>query len=61
MDVRLTVYDMGGRSVAVLVNGRKEAGVHQTTFDGSALPSGIYFCRLRAEKFLGTDKLVLLR
>jgi hypothetical protein len=61
MEVHLTVFDMQGRSVAVLASGRKEAGVHQTTFDGSALPSGIYFCRLLAEKFRGTNKLVLLR
>jgi len=60
-DARLTVFDMQGRSVALLVNGRKEPGVHRTTFDGSALPSGIYFCRLQTANFQGTVKFVLVR
>jgi hypothetical protein len=61
MEVHLSVFDMQGRSVAVLAGGRKEAGRHRTMFDGSGLPSGIYFCRLCAEGFVGVTKLVLLR
>ena len=61
MEVRLTVFDMQGRSVAILVDGRREAGFHRSTFDGSGLPSGIYFCRLQAERVMQVSKLVLLR
>ncbi|MBU1652772.1 T9SS type A sorting domain-containing protein [bacterium] len=46
--VSLKVYDVQGREVAELVNGWREAGSHQVTFDGSDLASGIYFCRLEA-------------
>jgi hypothetical protein len=46
-EVRLSVYDLLGREVAVLVNGRMGAGAHEVTFDGSALPSGVYFYRLQ--------------
>jgi len=35
--VGLTVYDLLGREVSVLVNDRREAGVHEVKFDGSGL------------------------
>jgi ELWxxDGT repeat protein len=44
--VRLAVYDVLGREVAVLVDGYVEAGVHQATFDGGGLASGTYVYRL---------------
>ncbi len=47
-DVRLVVYDMLGREVAILVNERRAAGSYQDTFDGSGLASGTYFYRLTA-------------
>jgi len=60
-DVRLSVYDLLGREVSVLVNERKEAGVHQVTFDASDLASGVYFYRLQAGDFVQTHKLCLVR
>ncbi len=42
-DVTLRIYDVMGREVAVLVNGRMEAGRHAVRFDGSGLASGVYF------------------
>jgi hypothetical protein len=59
--VRLSVYDLLGREVSVLVNDRRNAGVHEVTFDGSALASGMYLYRLQAEDFVQTRKLLLLR
>ncbi len=46
--VRLSVYDVLGREVARLVDGRQVAGQHEITFDGSRLTSGIYVCSLEA-------------
>jgi len=60
-DVRLTVHDLLGREVAVLVNERREAGVHEVTFDGSFLASGVYLYRLQAGGFVETRKLVLVQ
>jgi hypothetical protein len=44
--VTLKVYDTAGRLVSVLVDGWREAGIHEVTFDGSALASGIYLAKL---------------
>jgi hypothetical protein len=60
-NVRLVVYDVLGREVAVLVNERKAPGTYAVTFDGSGLASGVYFYRLSAGDFLQMKKLVLLR
>jgi hypothetical protein len=46
--VKITVTDMIGRVVAVLVDGEVEAGVRTVTFDASALESGVYMARYEA-------------
>jgi hypothetical protein len=48
LHTRLTVYDILGRQVAVLVDGAMPAGSHHVTFDGSNLPSGVYLYRLES-------------
>ena len=52
---------MLGREVSVLVNERGEAGLHEVTFDGSNLASGVYLYRLQAGDFTQTKRLLLLR
>ena len=59
--VRLSVSDILGRKVSVLVNERKDAGVHEVRFDGSNLASGVYFYRLQAGDVVQTKRLLLLR
>ncbi|OYV86898.1 MAG: hypothetical protein B7Z63_03285 [Ignavibacteriae bacterium 37-53-5] len=59
--VTLKVYDILGREVATLVNGRESAGSHSVTFDGSRLASGVYFYRLEAGASSDTKKLILVR
>jgi len=60
-EVRLTVSDLLGREVAVLVNGRMVPGEHLTDFDGSGLPSGVYFIKLRTEGSVQIVKSLLLK
>lgn len=57
----LCIFDLLGREVAVLREGFVKAGTHAVEFDGSLLPSGVYFVRLDAEGFSQTKKLVLLK
>ena len=59
--VRLTVYDMLGREVIVLVNERKNSGSYEVNFDGSGLASGVYVYRLQSEGFVQAKKLLLLK
>jgi hypothetical protein len=59
--VRLTMYDLLGREVAVLVQGEKPAGTYSEYFDGSHLSSGIYFYTLSAGSFSATRKLMLIK
>lgn len=46
MNVRLAVYDVLGREVAVLVDGLQAAGAHEVTFEAGNLPSGLYMYRI---------------
>jgi beta-N-acetylhexosaminidase len=46
--VTLSVYDMLGREVTLLVNDNMGAGVHEVRFNASTLSSGVYFYRLKA-------------
>ncbi len=59
--VSLRVYDVLGRDVLTLVNEDQFAGVHTAVFDGSNLPSGIYFCRLTAPGTSLVKKMLLLK
>ena len=60
-EVRLDVFDITGRKVSTLVSGKLSAGEHSIFFDGSGLASGLYFCRLQADKDVQTKKVILLR
>jgi hypothetical protein len=61
IQVRLAVYDMLGREVAVLVDEKKQPGKHEVTFDAGRLASGVYFYRMQAGDFMQTRKLLVLR
>ncbi len=56
--VRLTVHDVGGRQVAVLVDGLRPAGRHAVEWRAAAAPAGLYFCRLETGGTVRTEKLV---
>ena len=60
-NVRLVVYDVLGREVAVLADGRYPAGKYEFTFDGRHLSSGVYFYRLVAGNITAVRKMTLIR
>ncbi|MCI0715831.1 MAG: T9SS type A sorting domain-containing protein [Chlorobi bacterium] len=60
-NVKLIVYDMLGREVAVLANGFKTAGIHSVDFDASALSSGVYLYKIEAGDFKDTKKMMLVK
>ncbi len=59
--VRLEVYDMIGRRVAMLVNDTLPAGSHSQVWDASNLSSGIYIARLITPDGIYTRKLTLIK
>jgi hypothetical protein len=59
--LQLKVYDVLGNEIATLVNEEKPAGEYEIEFDGSNLSSGIYFYQLKADNFISTKKLILLK
>lgn len=58
---KITVYDLLGRVVSVLVNEKLNPGTYEVTFDAGNLSSGIYFYRLETEIFSETKKSILLK
>jgi len=59
-NVTLTVYDILGKEVALLVNKHQKPGNYEVTFNASQLSSGIYFYKLQAGSFVETKKMLLL-
>ena len=60
-NVKLSVFDVLGREVAVLVNGVMPAGSHTVTFDASNLTSGMYLYRLDSGGMVFTRKMMLVK
>ncbi len=60
-NVKLAVYDLLGREVAVLVDEYKEPAQYQVEFDGAQLTSGVYICRMTAGSFVECRKMVLMK
>jgi len=59
--VRLTLYDVLGEQVAVLVDEREKAGYYGVRYDAGNLASGIYFYRIEAGGFQAVRKMILLK
>jgi hypothetical protein len=59
--VRLGVYDVLGREVALLVNERKAPGRYDVQFDASRLSSGIYVYRLVAGHYVEARRMVVVK
>jgi hypothetical protein len=57
----LKVSDLLGREIATLVNEKLNPGSYEVTFDGTNLPSGIYFYKLTTGIFVETKKMILMK
>lgn len=60
-NVKITVYDMLGKAVNVLLNQNLDAGSHEVTFSAANLSSGIYFYELSAGSFRDVKKMTLVK
>lgn len=60
-NVKLTVYDMTGREVTVLVDDTKQPGIYSVNFNGTNLSSGIYFYKFETGEFSANKKMILIK
>ena len=60
-DVRLAVYDVTGKQVALLIRSFQEAGRHEVSFDGSRLASGVYVYVLQTPGEVIKRQMVLMK
>ncbi len=59
--VKLAVFDMLGRKIATLVDGKSPAGLQEVTFNAQGLSSGMYFYRLEANGSTLTKRLTIIK
>ncbi len=59
--VRLSVYDLLGREIAVLQDGERRAGAHEAWFDASGLSPGVYFVRMETLATTVTRPVMVMR
>ena len=64
--IELSVYDLTGRKVAVLLSQNVEPGFHKITWNGKDdnflnSPSGVYFLMMKADKYLKAKKMLLIK
>ena len=59
--VKISVFDLCGHEVVILVNGMRPAGTHMVRFDGTDLTSGVYFYRLQATDQIITRKMMFIK
>jgi len=57
----MKIYDILGREVVTLVHEVLGSGRHSVRWDASGVASGVYFCRMTAEGFAVTKKLMVLK
>jgi hypothetical protein len=60
-EVSISVYNLQGREVVSLVNGKMEAGYHTAVWNADVHGSGVYFVKMVAGEYVDTQKLMLVK
>ncbi len=60
-NVKITIFDILGRTIATLVDKNQKAGNYDITFDASKLASGVYYYTLTMDNYMESKKMILLR
>lgn len=59
--ISLSVYDLSGRKIAVILEGERQAGHYSIIWNGESLVSGVYILRMQTSASVATQKVVLMR
>jgi subtilisin family serine protease len=59
--VKLRMFDILGKEVAIIYNGKLGAGTYKLEFDASEISSGVYFYRIETGEFSDVKKMVILK
>lgn len=60
-NIKISVYDVSGRLVENIVNSQFGRGTFSVRFDGTNLPSGVYFYKITADSYTETRKMILIK
>lgn len=60
-EIKITVSNILGKEVAVIINGQVSAGTYRADFDGSGLSSGVYMYKLETAEFTSIKKMTLVK
>lgn len=60
-NVNISVFNILGELVSVLVNEVQEPKTYEIKFDASLLPSGVYIYRINSENYTHSQKMVLIK
>jgi hypothetical protein len=60
-DVEVSIYDVAGRRVGLVVDGTLDAGRYDVAYDAGRLASGVYFVSARIGDYRGSRKIVVVR
>lgn len=59
--VKIKVFDVTGKEIALLANESLNTGSYETGWDASSMPSGVYYCRMETQGFIKTMKMILVK
>jgi hypothetical protein len=59
--VKIEIYNLLGEKIKTLYSGLQTSGSYEIVFDGSSLPSEIYFYQITTKNFTQTKKCLLLK
>jgi hypothetical protein len=59
--VSAKLFSLIGQEIATVFEGRQEAGVHELTVDASSLSTGVYLCRIQADKAVIVKRVVVIK
>jgi hypothetical protein len=60
-NVKITVYDVSGKTAALLLNQKQNVGRHEITFNGNNLSGGVYFYKIEAGNYADVKRMILLK